>query len=371
MGARAHTHTAYQVLDDRLSKPLAPIGSSSRLSESEIASAIEFENQLAEQARKIAALQHLKNEFEQLIYLQRERLRDVSSEQVPEHEKDAALALLGREEEWLLYSEEAEAASYDDVRARLDSMSAALSACAPAFAAHVKRIEDEKAAAAAAAALAEQSRQETFRDKLARPITTKEKFEAAHKRKEQGTKCFKYAAGDMSTLARSLSSLSLSLSLALSCLRAVSHARVLSFAGFITCRELDYDLAAVRYTQAINILKEVQGEPSNEQQAEMDGILSACWMNLAMCFIKLEKYQLAIENCNLVLRAEPRNVKALFRRAAAYEANKQLDEARTDLVLAAEIEPDNKAVRNQLKIVDHKIQTRAEKEKQIYAKMFS
>jgi len=127
----------------------------------------------------------------------------------------------------------------------------------------------------------------------------------------------------------------------------------------------------VRYTQAINILKEVQGEPSNEQQAEMDGILSACWMNLAMCFIKLEKYQLAIENCNLVLRAEPRNVKALFRRAAAYEANKQLDEARTDLVLAAEIEPDNKAVRNQLKIVDHKIQTRAEKEKQIYAKMFS
>ena len=181
MGARAHTHTAYQVLDDRLSKPLAPIGSSSRLSESEIASAIEFENQLAEQARKIAALQHLKNEFEQLIYLQRERLRDVSSEQVPEHEKDAALALLGREEEWLLYSEEAEAASYDDVRARLDSMSAALSACAPAFAAHVKRIEDEKAAAAAAAALAEQSR------------------------KEQGTKCFKYAAGDMSTLARSLS----------------------------------------------------------------------------------------------------------------------------------------------------------------------
>jgi heat shock 70kDa protein 4 len=137
------------------------------------------------------------------------------------------------------------------------------------------------------------------------------------------------------------------------------------------CRELDYDLAAVRYTQAVNLVKDINGEPNDEQQAEMNAILTSCWMNLALCFIKLQKYTLAIENCNNVLRTDARNVKTLFRRASAYELNKQLDEARQDLALALECEPENKAVRNQLKIVDHKIQTREQNAERVYAKMFS
>ena len=47
--------------------------------------------------------------------------------------------------------------------------------------------------------------------------------------------------------------------------------------------------------------------------------------------LKLEKWDLAIKDCNLVLAEDPKNVKALFRRATAYKSRKQFAAAKKDL----------------------------------------
>jgi arsenate reductase-like glutaredoxin family protein len=164
------------------------------LSEPELSAARELEQRLEEQARLLAHLQRLKNDMEQYIYAQKDQLRQLPDNVVSASESDALLALLGQKEEWLLYSEEAEGISHDELNSMFQQLQADVAACAPAFAQHTKDREAEKAAAALAAAEAEKARQDTHRDKLTRPITTKEKLEAAQKRKEQGSKCFKYVS---------------------------------------------------------------------------------------------------------------------------------------------------------------------------------
>ncbi|XP_041370549.1 FK506-binding protein-like [Gigantopelta aegis] len=69
-----------------------------------------------------------------------------------------------------------------------------------------------------------------------------------------------------------------------------------------------------------------------------------CYMNLAACQMKSRRYDFVITNCSNALTLNPKKVKALYRRAQAFLHLNDLDGAKSDLTLAATLDPSNKAV---------------------------
>ena len=129
------------------------------------------------------------------------------------------------------------------------------------------------------------------------------------------------------------------------------------------------EYAIKRYEKAASYLSEMDaaGESLPEGlDVQYKKLLCQCNLNLAACDLKREKFEDAISHCSKALQQEPGNVKGLFRRGQAYTKMHQYVNARQDLLQALQMEPDNKAVRNQLTTVDQLVK----KEKQMYQKMF-
>lgn len=77
----------------------------------------------------------------------------------------------------------------------------------------------------------------------------------------------------------------------------------------------------------------------------------AVYTNRALCYLRLEQNQLAIDDTTEALRLQPNNVKALFRRALAKKALSQYDSAARDLFELQKVEPKNAAAKKELEVV--------------------
>lgn len=64
--------------------------------------------------------------------------------------------------------------------------------------------------------------------------------------------------------------------------------------------------------------------------------------NRAACYLKLERYSCASDDCTQALQVSPNDIKALYRRALAYEASGNLTAAFKDVKYLLSIEPQNK-----------------------------
>lgn len=80
---------------------------------------------------------------------------------------------------------------------------------------------------------------------------------------------------------------------------------------------------------------------------------------------------IAINQCNEALKLEPNNIKALYRRGQCNLAVNEFKEALADFQMVLELDSSNKAAQNQIQICKHKIKEANEKEKRIYANMFT
>lgn len=69
-----------------------------------------------------------------------------------------------------------------------------------------------------------------------------------------------------------------------------------------------------------------------------------CNLNLAACYMKTGDYKASVNHCSYVLRRDPRNEKALYRRGQANYALHNYDDALKDLRQADKVCPNNKAV---------------------------
>jgi len=76
--------------------------------------------------------------------------------------------------------------------------------------------------------------------------------------------------------------------------------------------------------------------------------LTAMELNLALCRLKSGESRDCIALCTGVLARDPDNVKALFRRAKAHTELNRLPAAEEDLARAAELSPDDEAIRLEL-----------------------
>eukprot|EP01133_Synstelium_polycarpum_P000395 gene395-464_t len=105
----------------------------------------------------------------------------------------------------------------------------------------------------------------------------------------------------------------------------------------------------------------------------MDGLRqtqTTCYLNMALCFTKLNKLKDAIQSCNEALALNPKDVKGLFRRGKAYSLQSDHDEAIQDFNKVLELDPENKDAKFELNKI---LKIKAEidrKQASAYAKFF-
>ena len=105
--------------------------------------------------------------------------------------------------------------------------------------------------------------------------------------------------------------------------------------------------------------------------AEAKSVLRLCLMNQAMCHLKLDAPGKAESACSKVIKEDPENVKALFRRAHALSKMGEHNKALTDLKRAAEVEPTNRDVRALYQQIKEEVKKSDSQMKGLYAKMWS
>jgi len=87
-------------------------------------------------------------------------------------------------------------------------------------------------------------------------------------------------------------------------------------------------------------------DPDTREDAA--GLSRNCMNNIAACHFQWNNHSSVVELSTIVLKAEPRQVKALYRRGLAYSGCGQLDLAEKDLVMAHKADPSNRAVNEKL-----------------------
>ena len=92
-------------------------------------------------------------------------------------------------------------------------------------------------------------------------------------------------------------------------------------------------------------------------------------VNIAACFLKLDKCQAAVDVCTEVLSTSPTHAKALYRRGMALSMLGQLDAALADLKHATEIKPEDASLAREFKSIKKQLSTEKKKEKTLAAKM--
>lgn len=130
-----------------------------------------------------------------------------------------------------------------------------------------------------------------------------------------------------------------------------------------------YKLAMRYYKQIVDYLKSEESL-SGDEADKRKTLLLAAHLNLAMCYLKLSEDLDACRSCDEALSLDPKSEKGLFRRGMANLNLQNFDEALHDFKAVLDVDPDNKAAKNQLVITTHKVKQIHNREKQTYAGMF-
>ncbi|XP_076888134.1 peptidyl-prolyl cis-trans isomerase FKBP62-like isoform X1 [Bidens hawaiensis] len=131
-----------------------------------------------------------------------------------------------------------------------------------------------------------------------------------------------------------------------------------------------YLKASKRYEKAAKYI-EFDTSFSDEEKKQAKALKVSCNLNNAACKLKLKDYKQAEKLCTKVLESDSRNVKALYRRAQAYIHLADLDLAEIDIKKALEIEPDNRDVKLEYKVLKEKMREYNKKDAKFYGNMFA
>ena len=128
------------------------------------------------------------------------------------------------------------------------------------------------------------------------------------------------------------------------------------------------EFAEKRYKRALEYLADMDAHSGmwEELKAQQTTLKCQCHLNLAACYLKEDKFEKVIGHCTQGLEIDGQNIKGLFRRGQAYTKLHKYDEARQDLSQGLQLDPQNKAIANQLATLNSLVK----KEKQMYQRMF-
>ncbi|CAK8578440.1 unnamed protein product [Lathyrus sativus] len=131
-----------------------------------------------------------------------------------------------------------------------------------------------------------------------------------------------------------------------------------------------HERASKRYEKAIKYI-EYDSAFSDEEKQKAKLLKITCNLNDAACKLKLKDYKQTEKLCTKVLELDSRNVKALYRRAQAYIHLVDLDLAEMDIKKALEIDPNNRDVKIEYKILKDKVREYNKKDAQFYGNIFA
>ncbi|XP_065562455.1 AH receptor-interacting protein-like [Artemia franciscana] len=100
----------------------------------------------------------------------------------------------------------------------------------------------------------------------------------------------------------------------------------------------EYELAAEQYSMALGTLEQLmlREKPEELEWKELDRKQIPFFMNYAQCKIQMKQYYEAIEQLDKVLKRDPGNVKALFRRGQCHSQVWDIERAKKDFYMAIE-----------------------------------
>lgn len=131
----------------------------------------------------------------------------------------------------------------------------------------------------------------------------------------------------------------------------------------------DFAQAQESYREALNILRGWTGSDLEDLRTRNKLRLS-CLLNITQCDLKLEEFTTAVQHATEALSIEPKNCKALYRRGLAHMSSGGLEEARTDLLEASRLDPQNAEVRSRLAECKRKMAEHQESYKGAFGGMF-
>uniref|UniRef100_A0A8C6WIN2 peptidylprolyl isomerase n=1 Tax=Neogobius melanostomus TaxID=47308 RepID=A0A8C6WIN2_9GOBI len=134
-------------------------------------------------------------------------------------------------------------------------------------------------------------------------------------------------------------------------------------------KEGKYKQASVQYKRIVSWL-EHESSLQEEDEKKAKALRLAAYLNLAMCYLKIQEPSPALDNCDKALELDSTNEKALFRRGEALFAMKEFERAKDDFQRVIQLYPSNKAAKSQVALCQKRLKEEHEKDKRIYANMF-
>ena len=148
----------------------------------------------------------------------------------------------------------------------------------------------------------------------------------------------------------------------------------------------EYKQAVAKYDKAIGIFDSGAGMDDSDEDGEegaqakekkgeaaaaaMKQSSIACHLNSAAAFLKLKKHNKAIDHCTKALAADPKNVKALYRRGQAHAEDSDFELAKRDFEKVLELDPSNKDAKAAIADIARKQSALDKKQKKVFSNLF-
>ncbi|RWS02671.1 AH receptor-interacting protein-like protein [Dinothrombium tinctorium] len=129
-----------------------------------------------------------------------------------------------------------------------------------------------------------------------------------------------------------------------------------------------YEEASQKYASALGIIEQLMSKekPGESEWNEFDRMKIPLLSNYSQCKLLLGDYYSVIENCTEVIKRDPTNTKAYFRRAKAHSKVWNVEEAKSDFFKVIELDKSLEAtVRKELRDLKTAVKEKTEKEKQL------
>uniref|UniRef100_A0A915N614 peptidylprolyl isomerase n=1 Tax=Meloidogyne javanica TaxID=6303 RepID=A0A915N614_MELJA len=136
-----------------------------------------------------------------------------------------------------------------------------------------------------------------------------------------------------------------------------------------------YQLALSKYNAIVSLLEFARPSKPDEEEGKQltekyGQTLIAAWLNIVLVNLKMGEKAEAIRNCDKVLEKNPKNVKALYRKAQAQQMFKDFEEAIETYKIVLELEPENKAAIQQIQECRHQLNILNERERKKFKGLF-
>ncbi|XP_045705513.1 peptidyl-prolyl cis-trans isomerase FKBP5-like [Phyllostomus hastatus] len=150
----------------------------------------------------------------------------------------------------------------------------------------------------------------------------------------------------------------------------LERAAIVKEKGTVYFKGGKYVQAVIQYGKIVTWLEMEYGLSEKESKAS-ESFLLAAFLNLAMCYLKLQEYIKAVECCDKALGLDRTNEKGLYRRGEARLLMNEFTLAEGDFERVLEVSPQNKAARLQISVCRKKAKEHNERDRKTHANMFA